>query len=178
MRQGRGECMFAVRKTDRTGSRDHIWLWTVALLALEDQADRFSPGPFDANDHGAIRGQAVAFDSNRTGLSGGHLQDVVIPAGLALEVFAGVNGGVVLAVGDVVVVKRLGGAFIHETARDDNDALPIGNRHSAGLNDGLAGEVALGGYQGPGAIERAVVSREGGESAEQGREGDSGNCSC
>lgn len=66
----------------------------------------------------------------------------MIPLGFALEVFAGVNRGIVLAVGDVAVEKGLGGAFIHETARDNDDALPIGDRHGAGLDNGLAGEIA------------------------------------
>ncbi len=91
----------------------------------------------------------------------------MIPTGLALEVFASVNGGVVLAVGDVFVVEGLGSAFIDETTGDDDNAVPIGDGHGAGLNDGLAGEVALRGHQRPGAIERAVVSRERGEYAEQ-----------
>jgi hypothetical protein len=33
-----------------------------------------------------------------------------------------VNRGIVLAVGDITIEKGLGGAFIHETARDDNYA--------------------------------------------------------
>jgi hypothetical protein len=64
-----------------------------------------------------------------------------------------VNGGVVLGVGDVAVEEGLGGAFIHETARDDDDALVIGDGHGAGLNHGLAGKIALGGHQRPGAVQ-------------------------
>jgi hypothetical protein len=46
----------------------------------------------------------------------------VVPTSLAVEVFAGANGGVVLTVGDVFVIEALGSAFIDETARDDDDA--------------------------------------------------------
>ena len=46
-------------------------------------------------------------------LSGLSTLIVMIPLGFALEVFAGVNRGIVLAVGDVAVEKGLGGAFIH-----------------------------------------------------------------
>ena len=98
----------------------------------------------------------------------------MIPLGFTLEVFAGVNGGVVLAVGDVAVEKGLGGAYIDETARDDDDALPIGDRHGAGLNDGLAGEIALGGHQRPGAVQGAVVASERRE-RQEGRQDGSGN---
>src|SRR5580658_3214114 len=157
-------------KTDRAGSRDHMWLSTVALFALEDQADRLLLRPHDINDHGAIRGQAVSFNGDCAGLRGDYLQDLVIPTGLALEVFAGVNGGIVLAVADVVVKEGLGGAFIHETAGDDDDAVPIGDGHRAGLNNGLAGEVALGGQQRPGAIQGAMVSRARGECAPERRD--------
>jgi len=100
----------------------------------------------------------------------------MIPLGFTFEVFAGVNRGIALAVGDITVEKGLGGAFIHETARDDNYALPVGDRHGAGLNDGLAGEIALGGYRCPGAVQCAVVARERRE-CEEGRQNGSGNCS-
>lgn len=100
----------------------------------------------------------------------------MIPLGFTLEVFAGVNRGVVLAVGDVAVEKGLGGACIHETTRDDDDALPIGDRHGAGLNDGLAGEIALGWHQGPGAVQRAVVASER-RKRQEGRQDGSCNCS-
>src|ERR1035437_3898172 len=66
---------------------------TPDLLVLEDEGDRLAIRPFNADRHGAIRGQGVAFESNRAGLRGGHLQHVVIPPGLALEVFAGANRG-------------------------------------------------------------------------------------
>src|ERR1017187_2460839 len=147
----------------------------VVLFVLEDQGDRLVLRPYDADHHGAIRGKGVAFESNRAGLRGRHLQNVVIPPGLALEVFAGMNRGVVLGVGDVAVEEGLGGAFIHETARDDDDAVPVGDRHGAGLDDGLAGKIALGGHQRPGAVQGAVVAREGGEREEEGRQDGSGN---
>src|ERR1019366_3392517 len=60
---------------------------TPDLFALEDESDRLVLRPHHADHHGAIRGQGVAFESNRAGLRGGHLQHVVIPPGLALEVF-------------------------------------------------------------------------------------------
>jgi hypothetical protein len=148
---------------------------TVALFALEDQVDRLALRPFDAYQHGAIGGKGVAFECNSAGLRGCHLQDVMIPLGFTLEVFAGVNGSVVLAVGDVVVEKGFGGACIHETARDDDDALPIGDRHGAGLNDGLAGEIAFGGYQRPDAVQGAVFASERRE-GQEGRQDGSGNC--
>ena len=142
-------------------------LLEVALFVLEDESDRLVFRSFDADQHSAIRGKDVAFESNRTGFGGRYLQDVMIPPGLALEVFAGVNRGVVLTVGDVAVEEGLGGAFIHETARDDDDALPIGDRHGAGLNDRLAGKIAFGGHQRPGAVQGAVIAREGGEREEE-----------
>ena len=94
----------------------------------------------------------------------------MIPSGLAFEVFASVNRGIVLGVSDVAVEVGLGGACVHETARDDDNALPVGDRHRAGLNHGLAGKIALGGHQRPGAVQRAVVAREGGEREEDGRQ--------
>jgi len=123
-----------------------------ALLALEDQGNRVVLRPCHADQHGAIRGQTVAFVCNGAGLRGCHLQDVMIPLGFTLEVFAGVNRGAVLAVGDVAVEERLSVAFIHEAARDRNVALPLVNRHSAGLNDALAGKIALGGHKRPGTV--------------------------
>ena len=150
----------------------------VALFVLEDEGDRLVLRSFDADQHGAISDEGVAFESNRAGLRGRHLQDVMIPPGLTLEVFAGVDCGIVLAIGGVAVEEGLGRAFIYETARDDDDALPIGDRHGAGLNDGLAGKIALGGHQCPGAIQYAVVARQGGEPEEKdGRQDRSGNCS-
>jgi hypothetical protein len=44
----------------------------------------------------------------------------VIPPGFTLDVFAGVNRSVVLAVGNIAVEEGLGGAFIDEIARDDD----------------------------------------------------------
>ena len=150
--------------------------WGRWLFAQEGKGDRLPLRPYDANNHGAIRGQAIAFDGNRAGLRRRNFQNVVIPAGLALEVFRCVKCGVVLAIGDVVVVERLRGAFIHETAGDDNDALPIGDGHGAGLNHRLAGEVALGGHQRPGAIQGAMVTRKRAKCTQR-REGGSGDSS-
>jgi hypothetical protein len=127
---------------------------------LEDERNRLALRPFDADHHGPIRGESVALESNRARLCRRHLQDVVIPPGLALEVVAGVNRGVVLAVGDVAIEEGLGGAFIHKTAGHNDDALPIGDRHSAGLNHGLAGKIALGRHQGPDAVQGAVVGEK------------------
>jgi len=160
-----------------SGPLDKLRLRVFTLFVLEDEGDRLVLRPFDADQHCAISGKGIAFESNRAGLRGCHLQDVVIPTGLGLEVFAVVNRGVVLAVGDVAVEEGLGGAFIHETARDDDDAFTIGDRHSAGLNDGLAGKIALGGHQRPGAVQGAVIAREGGEREEEGRQDGPGNCS-
>jgi hypothetical protein len=53
-------------------------------------------------------------------------------------------------------------------------ALPFFDRHGAGLNDGLAGEIALGGDQRPSAVQGDVVAREGGEREEKSDQG-SGN---
>ena len=143
------------------GGLDTLLLRAVALFALEDERDRLLLGPYDADHHGAIRGKGVAFDSNRTGLRGRHLEDIVIPPGLGLEVFAGVNRGVVLAVGKVAVEEGLGGAFIRETARDGDVTLTLVDRHGTGLNDGLAGKITLGGHQSPGAVEGGMLVREG-----------------
>lgn len=67
----------------------------------KDQGDRLALRFFNADHHRSVLGKSVALESNRAGLRRRHLQDVVIPPGLALEAFAGVNRGVVLAVGDV-----------------------------------------------------------------------------
>src|SRR5580700_2878827 len=89
---------------------------STGLFALEDQGDRLLVRPEHGGHHVAIRREAVAFDSDRAGLCGGYLQDIVIPPGFALEVFAGVNRGVVLGVGDVAVEEGFGGACIGEIA--------------------------------------------------------------
>jgi hypothetical protein len=84
----------------------------VRLLALENEGDRLLLRPDDADGHGAVRGKGIAFDGSRAGLRGRHLQNVVIPLGLGLEVFAGVNGRAVLTAGTVALEERLGRAFI------------------------------------------------------------------
>jgi hypothetical protein len=66
--------------------------------------------PYDTGRHAAIGGERVAFDSHGAGLRRDHLEDVMIPLGLALEVFAAVNRGAVLAVRQVFVEERIGGA--------------------------------------------------------------------
>ncbi len=80
---------------------------------------------YDADQHGAIRGKGVRFEPNRAGLRIRvcNLQDIVIPPGLRLELFARVNRGIVLAVGDVTVEESVAGAFMFETAR--NSDVPI-----------------------------------------------------
>jgi hypothetical protein len=90
-----------------------------------DESDQLVFRPFDAHQHGAIRGKGVAFKSNHAGLRGRHLQHVMIPLGFTLEIFASVNRGIVLAVGYVAVEEGLGGVFIHETARDYDDCPPV-----------------------------------------------------
>ena len=80
------------------------------------------------------------------------------------------NCDVVLGVGEVLVEEGLGGTCVHETARDDDDALAIGDRNRAGLNDGLAGKIAPGGNERPGAVQGAVVAREAGEREEERRQ--------
>lgn len=67
----------------------------------------------NANHHGSIRGKSVAFQRSRAGLRRRHSQDIV-PPGLALEVLARVNGGVLFAVGDVAIEEGFGGAFVDE----------------------------------------------------------------
>jgi hypothetical protein len=143
---------------------------------LKDECYRLVIRSFDADQHGAIRRQAVAFESNRSGLRGRHLQDVMIPPGLAFDVFAAVNRGVVLAVGDVAVEEGLGSTFIHEAARDNDDALPIGDRHRPGLNHGLAGKIAPGGHQGPGAVQGLVVAGKGRKGEQKRRQNGPGDC--
>ena len=143
---------------------------------LEVERDGLVLGAFDADQHGAIRGEGVVFERNRAGLRGCNLQDVVIPLGLRFEVLASVNRGAVLAIARAVVVEEgLGGPFILETARDDDDALMVADRHRTGLNDWLAGKVALGGDQRPGAVQDAVVARQGGEREQERCQGNSRN---
>jgi hypothetical protein len=77
-------------------------------LFLEDQRDWFVLRSYNADQHRAVRGQTVALYSNRAGPRGRHLQDVVIPVGLAFEIFAIVKRFAVLAVGDVAVKDSLG----------------------------------------------------------------------
>src|SRR5450759_3474017 len=101
---------------------------TPDLLMLEDEGDRLVLRPIHADHHAAIRGQGVTFEGNRAGLRGCHLQHVVIPPGLALEVFAGVNRGAAVGVGHIAIEEGLGGACIHETARDGDDA-PVSYTH-------------------------------------------------
>jgi hypothetical protein len=76
---------------------------SLALLTLEDEHDRAVPLRFNADKHGAIRRKIVAFDCNGAGLRSRHLQDIVIPSGLAFEIFAGVNRGVVLSISNILV---------------------------------------------------------------------------
>lgn len=45
----------------------------VALFVFEDEGDRLVFGSFDADQHSAIRGKGVAFESNRAGLGSRHL---------------------------------------------------------------------------------------------------------
>ena len=143
---------------------------------LEVERDGLVLGAFDADQHGAIRGEGVVFERNRAGLRGCHLQDVVIPLGLRFEVLASVNRGAVLAIARAVVVEEgLGGPFILETARDDDDALMVADRHRTGLNDWLAGKIALGGHQSPHPVQGAPVARHGGEREEQDRSDNSGS---
>jgi hypothetical protein len=44
----------------------------VGLFALEDEGDRLAVRFYDADQHGAMSGKGVAFESNRSGLGGGH----------------------------------------------------------------------------------------------------------
>src|SRR5437773_1430213 len=90
------------RRSRKSLRRSTLVLVGDALLVLEEQCDQLVAGPHDADRHSAIRGEGVTLHGNRAGLRGGHFQNVVIPPGLALEVLAAVNGGAMLAVGDVV----------------------------------------------------------------------------
>jgi hypothetical protein len=139
------------------------------LLALEHEVKQLVLRPFDADHHGAIRRKTIAFESDGAGVGGGHLQDVVIPLGLGL-VLTGMNGPAIFAVAGTVAVKEgLSGAFIYETARDNDDALVVADRYRASLNHRLAGKVALGGYQRPGAVEGAMIARKDRGSEEESR---------
>jgi hypothetical protein len=150
---------------------------TQVSLMLEDQGEGLVLGSLNADHHRAIRGKRVTFNGNRAGFGGRHLQDVVIPLGFTLEVFAAVNRGAVLGVGDVVVEEGLGCTCVYETGGDDDDSIPLVDRHGAGLNHGLAAKIALGGHQRPSTVQGAVVSPKGGEREQEGREDDPGNCS-
>lgn len=133
--------------------------------------------PYNLDQHGAIRGQAVAFKGNRARLRGRYLQDIVIPLRLGFQVFAGMNRVVVLAPCAIPVEKGLFGAFIHKAAGEDYDAVLIVNCHPTGLNDRLAGKIALRGHQRPSPVQRATVVRKSREREEEDRHADSGNCS-
>jgi len=91
----------------------------------EDQGDGLSLWSFDGDHHGSIRGKSVSLESSSSGLRCRHLQDVVIPHGAALKVPAGVNGRVLLAVGDIAIEEGLGGCCVRETARNDDDDAPL-----------------------------------------------------
>ena len=101
----------------------------------------------------------------------------MIPLGFALDVLGGVNGGLVLGVDNIPVEEGFVGALIDEIARDYDDALALADGNGAGLNDRLAGEIALGGYQRPGAVQGAVIARQGGAREQERRQDGSGNCS-
>ena len=123
-----------------------------SLLALEDQINRLARRRYDADHHGSILGQGVALKRHCAGVRGGHFQDVVIPLRLGLEI-AGFDCRAVLAVGSAVAVKgRLRGALIYEIACDDDHTPVVINAHGAGLNHGLASEIALGRDQFPSPI--------------------------
>jgi hypothetical protein len=134
----------------------------VGLFALKDKVDRLMLRPYDAYEHGAIRGKSVGFERNRAGLRTRvrHFQDVVIPPGLRLELFARVNRGIVLAVGNIAVEEGITGAFIFETSGDRDVTIPLVDCHGAGLNDGLAGKITLGGHERPDAVQSGVLVRE------------------
>src|SRR5271163_1609946 len=91
-----------------------------SLLAFKHERDGLVLRSYDTDQHGPVRGEGVVFERSRAGLRGRHLQDIVIPPGLGLEI-ADTNRGVVLAAGAVVVEEHLLGAFIDETAGDDDD---------------------------------------------------------
>lgn len=137
----------------------------LGLFALEDESYRLVLRPYDAHQHCAIRGKSVAFNSNRARLRVrvGHFQDVVIPLGLGLELFSRVNRGIVLAIGKVAIEESVTGSFILETPRYGDVTIPLVDCHGPGLNDGLAGEIALGGHQSPDAVQCDVFVREGGD---------------
>ena len=140
-----------------------------ALFALEEERNRRVLRPYDADHHASIRGKRVGFERNGAGLHirVRHFQDVVIPSGLRLELFAGVNRGAVGAVGKVAVEESVAGAFILETARDGDIAIPLVDCHGAGLNHRLAGKIALGGHQSPGSVERGVLVRGCGDNEQE-----------
>src|SRR5579871_6805177 len=131
-----------------------------SLLALEDERDGLALRPDDGDHHAGIRGKRVAFESNGAGFRRCHLQNVMIPFGLTLEVLAAVNCGIVLAASAVAVEESFSCTFVLETARDHDDALLIVDRHRASLEHGLAGEIALGRRECPNAIENSVVACE------------------
>src|ERR1022692_3642356 len=76
-------------------------------LALEYEGERLAIRPDNVDRHVAVGGKGVAFDSDRAGLRSGHLQHIVIPPGLALEVLARMNGGVVFGVGHIAIEESL-----------------------------------------------------------------------
>jgi len=145
------------------------------LLVLENEGNWRVLRPYDADQHGAIRAKRIAFTRNRARLRSRHFKNVVVPFGLTLEIFAGVNRGTVVRVRHVAIEEGLVGAFIHETARDRDDALPIVDCHGAGLNHGLAREIALRWDHGPGAIHGAVIARKAGDGEQQSHPRGSGN---
>jgi hypothetical protein len=71
---------------------------------MEEEADRLVVRRYDADQHRAIRGKGVGLERNRAGLRIRvcNFQNIVIPPGLRLELFARVNRGIVLAVGSVM----------------------------------------------------------------------------
>src|SRR6185295_10983602 len=111
---------------------------------LEDERDELVIRALDADRHRTVLCKGVALQGHSAGLRGGHLQDVVIPLGLGLEVLAGVNRGAAPAVRGAIAIKDgLGSAFIHEAAGDHDDAVVIANGHGPGLNHGLPGKFAF-----------------------------------
>ena len=97
------------------------------LFAMEHERDQLLLWPDDADRHSAIRGKAVAFESDDAGIRGGHLQDTIIPFGFGLEILAGVNSGAVSAVASAVAVEeRFGGAFVHEKYARNKDLIRLG----------------------------------------------------
>ncbi len=59
-----------------------------ALSALEDEGNRATARPFHVGYHGAICGQAIAFNSGEARLRRSDFQHAAIPAGLALKILA------------------------------------------------------------------------------------------